>query len=391
MSGLRPDTTDRLADALNAHVEQHGLRGAVALVARGDDEAVAVISGADTMSRDSVFRIASITKPIVAAAAMVLIERRVLRLDDPVDDLLPELADRQVLRSLDGTEADPADRPISVRDLLTSRMGLGSIMAPPGTYPIQDEITRLHIGGDGPPRLSEWPATDEWMRGLGSLPLIAQPGATWMYNVPLDVLGVLVGRAGGGTLGEVLRELILAPLGMTETGFHVRPDQAGRLTTLYSRGPDGEQSVFDPAGGSTFLAPPAFESGSGGLVSTIDDYAAFARMLLAGGRHGTYRLLSRASVALMTANQLTPAQMAGAGFFLDGGGWGFGMGVVTERRQLWQTPGMFGWEGGFGTSARVDPVEGLIGILMTQQMMDSPQSPALYSDFWTTAYTSLAD
>ena len=136
--------------------------------------------------------------------------------------------------------------------------------------------------------------------------------------------------------------------------------------------------------------PPPFESGGGGLVSTVDDYYAFCRMMLNKGRHGRERILSRASVELMTTDQLTPEQRE-AIFFDGNSSWGFGMGVLTRRDDLASVPGRFGWTGGLGTSAYSDPREDLIGILMTQRLMDSPEPPAVFSDFWTTAYQAIAD
>jgi CubicO group peptidase (beta-lactamase class C family) len=346
------------------------------------------------MQRDTIFRIASMTKPITAAAAMILVEESRLRLDERVDRLLPELADRKVLRRLDAPLDDtvPARRPITVRDLLTFRMGFGSVMAAPGTYPIQIAMRDLQIGGDGPPNPSTTPATDEWIRRLGTLPLMQQPGEQWLYNTGSDVLGVLIARAAGQPLETFLRERIFDPLGMKDTAFSVPAEKLDRLPGCYRRNPSGAAlDVYDDAANSHWSRPPAFESGGGGLVSTADDYLAFCRMMLDKGRCGRERILSRPSVELMTTDQLTPQQKVGAGmFFGDHSGWGFGVAVTIRRSNLWGV-GRFGWDGGLGTSGYSDPTEDLVGILLTQRMMDSPEPPRAFVDFWTSAYQAIDD
>jgi CubicO group peptidase (beta-lactamase class C family) len=278
-------------------------------------------------------------------------------------------------------------------------MGFGSVMAMPDTYPIQKLIREYRIGGDGPPHVAQTPAADEWMRRLGSLPLMAQPGERWMYQVSADVLGVLIARVAGQPLGTFMRERIFDPLGMKDTAFHVPPEKMDRLPPLYVFDDQTKTfELFDGVADSEFRHPPAFESGGGGLVSTVDDYFAFCSMMLdirstirsTGGRHGHERILSRRSVELMTSDQLTPEQREGAEiFFASTGSWGFGMAVEIKRDNLFRTPGRFGWDGGFGTSAYVDPAEGLIGILLTQRMLASPEPPPLFNDFWTSAYAAM--
>ena len=193
--GLSKARLRRMHDVMAGHVERGEMPGLVTLVSRHgevhvDALGMKAIGGNDPMRRDTIFRIASMTKPITAAAAMILVEECKLRLDEPVDRLLPELANRKVLKRIDGPLDDtvPANRPITVRDLLTFRMGFGSVMAPPGTYPIQKAMSDLQIGGDGPPTPSKTPAPDEWIRRLGTLPLMHQPGEKWMYNTGSDVL-----------------------------------------------------------------------------------------------------------------------------------------------------------------------------------------------------------
>jgi CubicO group peptidase (beta-lactamase class C family) len=371
------------------YVERGELPGLVSLVARDGDVHVDALGtmafgGTAPMTRDAIFRIASISKPITAAAAMILLEECRLRLDDSIEPWLPELANRRVLKSIAAELDDtvPARRGITVRDLLTSTMGLGSIMAAPDTYPMQRAIRALRIGGDGPKLQSQWPATDEWLRNLGSLPLLAQPGERWMYHTSLDVLGALIARVSGQSLGAFLRERIFKPLGMKDSGFVVPDEKIDRLPVFYANATD----VFDSAAASTWRTAPPFESGGGGLVATIDDYYAFCRMLLGGGAP----ILSRASVELMMSDQLTPAQRDGAElFFGTHSSWGFGAAVDIARHEIFHSPGRYGWTGGFGTIAYTDPREGLIGILFTQRMMDSPEPPRHFVDFWTLAYAAM--
>jgi CubicO group peptidase (beta-lactamase class C family) len=388
----------RLHEALEGYVERRELPGLVALVSRGEDVHVEVLGtmamgGSAPMRRDTIFRIASLTKPVTAVAAMILIEDCRLRLEDSIEPWLPELARRRVLRTL-ASELDdtvPATRAITVRDLLTYRMGFGSVMAMPGTHPIQRRIRELQIGGDGPPLPSEAPPADEWLRRLGSLPWLAQPGDRWMYHVSGDVLGLLIARASGRSLGSFLRERIFDPLGMKDTAFHVPDGKIERLPPAYRLDPRTRAlEVYDDTTSSAWRPEPPTESGGGGLVGTLDDYWAFTRMLLHKGRHGHEQILSRASVELMTSDQLTPQQREGSEVFFGAStSWGLGLAVDIRRDEIFRTPGRFGWDGGLGTSAYTDPAEGVLGILLTQRLMDSPQPPPVFTDFWTLAYSAV--
>ncbi len=382
---------------LSGYIERKEMPGLVALVSHYDGVQVETLGartfGGAPMTRDTIFRIASITKPLTAVAAMILVEDCKLRLDDPVDRWLPELANRRVLKSI-ASELDdttPAARAITVRDLLTSRMGFGSVMARPDTYPIQKLIREYRIGGDGPLMPAAEPGMDEWLRRLGSLPWLAQPGERWMYHVSSDTLGALVARASGKSLGEFMRERIFEPLGMKDTGFHIPAEKVGRLPGFYYFNREKNAlDDFDGIADTAWRHETSFQSGGGGLLSTIDDYFAFCRMMRNKGWLGRERILSRAAVEMMTSDQLTPEQRAGAGIFLGGhSSWGFGMGVCIAREEIYQTPGRYGWDGGFGTSAYIDPAEGMIGILFTQRMLDSPEPPGVFSDFWTLAYGAM--
>jgi CubicO group peptidase (beta-lactamase class C family) len=385
-------------DVMAGHIERGDMPGLVTLISRRGDvhvDAVGMMAlgGTDPMRRDTIFRIASMTKPITAAATMILVEECKLRLDEAVDRLLPELANRRVLKRIDAPLDDtvPATRPITVRDLLTFRMGFGSVMAPPGTYPIQKAMSDLQIGGDGPPHPSKTPAPDEWIRRLGTLPLMHQPGERWLYNTGSDVLGVLIARASGQPLETFLRERIFEPLGMKDTGFSVPAEKIDRLPGCYRRNPETNVLEVYDAGDGEWSRQPPLPSGAGGLVSTVDDYLAFCQMMLNKGQYARGRILSRPSVELMTTDQLTPAQKAEADiFFGDNRSWGFGVAVTTRRDELWAV-GRFGWDGGLGTSGYADPREDMVGILMTQRLMESPQAPRVFVDFWTSAYQAIDD
>ena len=338
------------------------------------------------MAGDTVVRMGSMTKPIVAACAMTLVEDCTLRLDDPVDELLPELAEMRVLADPDGPLEDTvaAARPITLRDLLTFTLGTGMVIAEPGTVPIADAL-----GTVGAPPL------DEWLRRLGALPLVHQPGERWMYETAADLTGALIARATGKSFGKVLRERICEPLGMKDTAFSVDGESVGRFATAYDRddAPTGGAVVQDLPDGR-FSRPPTFEDCGGGLVSTADDYLAFASALLAGGTHRGERVLSRPSVTLMTTDHLTPAQKAVSGFepgYFDNMGWGFGMSVVTRRTRLGPSAGSYGWAGFYGTAWYNDPAEDLTAIVILQRAHMGDQTLPMWNDFWTAAYQAIDD
>jgi len=399
--GLSRTCLDRMHNVMAGYVERGEVPGIVTLVCRRGEVHVdalgtKAVGDRDAIRRDTIFRIASMTKPVTAAAAMILVEECKLRLDEPVNRLLPELADRRVLKRLDSPLDDtaPATRPITLRDLLTFRMGFGIVMAPPGAYPIQDAINELLLG-QGPPRPQTTPAPDEWIRRLGTLPLMHQPGEKWMYNTGSDVLGVLIARASGQPFETFLRERLFEPLGMEDTGFSVPAAKLDRLATSYwTNFATGAFELYDPAEGGQWSRPPAFPSGGGGLVSTVDDYLAFGRMMLNQGKHGSERILSRPSVETMTTDQLTSEQKAVSGLvpsYFDSHGWGFGVSIVTRRVDVAGPVGKFGWDGGLGTSWYSDYREDLVGILMTQRAWTSPNPPPVCRDFWISAYQAIDD
>lgn len=398
--GFSSKRLTRMRDVLSRHVDAGWVPGAVAVVARHGEvhiEATGNLAfegeGSTTpMAADTICRIASMTKPIVAACAMTLVEDCTLRLDDPVDEFLPELADMTVLADPNGPLEDtvPAKRPITLRDLLTFTPGTGMVLAEPGTVPIADALDALQRGeGPGDPG----PSPDEWIRRLGTLPLVCQPGERWMYQIAANVTSVLIARATGLSFGDALRERICEPLGMTDTTFSVAGENISRLATAYKREDATGEVVVEDGPDGHWSQPPSFESGGGGLVSTASDYLAFASALLAGGiRHGE-GVLSRPSVTLMTSDHLTPAQKAVSGFwpgYFDDIGWGFGMSVRTRRTHLGPSVGSYGWSGIFCTAWYNDPAEDMTTILMIQRV-DEPQSLPILLDFWTAAYQAIDD
>lgn len=393
----------RVRDVLSRHLDAGYVPGAVAVIARRGEvhiEAMGTLAfegeGSRTpMAADTICRTGSMTKPIVAACAMTLVEDCTLRLDDPVDEFLPELADMTVLADPNGPLEDtvPAGRPITLRDLLTFTLGTGMVPAPPGTVPISDALNALQGDDPEPP--------GEWIRRLGELPLVYQPGDRWMYHTAANVTGALIARATGLSFGDALRERVCEPLGMTDTGFSVPAGNIGRLSTAYELDAAGKLVIEDGPDGY-WSRPQKFEDGGGGIVSTAADYLAFASALLAGGaRHGQ-RVLSRPSVTLMTTDHLTPAQKAVSGFtpgYFDDIGWGFGMSVRTRRPHAGPWPvsypplasvGSYGWPGVYGTGWCNDPAEDLTTILMTQRAPAPPGLPILF-DFWTAAYQAIDD
>jgi len=387
--GISKAGLDRLHGVMAGYVERSDLPGLLMLASHHGEVHVDAIGrlayDGPSMKRDSIFRITSMTKPVTAAAAMILVEEGKIALDDAVERWLPELADRKVLLTIDALvhQTVPARRPITLRDLFTFRCGYGMIPVFPERFPIQRAYAEAGLA-PGPVFPSFPPG--ELIKRYGSLPLIFQPGESWLYNGGSEILSVLIPRVANRTLGEFLRERIFAPLGMKDTAFYVPADQHYRFTTTYIHDNAAKQlKVFDPPVTGRFSNPPVFENGAAGLVSTADDFNAFAQMMLNGGSLGSARVLSQESVTLMTTNHIVADQKRESQLFLGNArGWGFGLSVFTGLDDVQGSPGRFGWDGGYGTSWYSDPHAQLTGILLTQRMMDSPEPPRAFTDFWTT-------
>jgi CubicO group peptidase (beta-lactamase class C family) len=402
--GFSKKRIDQMRDFLKGYVDRGEVPGMATLVSRRGEIHINTIGaltfgGKTPVRRDTLFRITSMTKPITAVATLILLEDCKLRLDDAVSNWLPELSQRSVLKRLNGPLDDtvPAEREITVRDLLTFRMGFGMILGSSEDYPILKAIEDQQLVGVGPPNPSAPHSPDEWIRRLGQLPLMHQPGERWMYNMGSYVLGVLIARVSGKPLETFFRERIFDPLGMKDTSFSVPAKKLSRFATAYWF--DSEENrleAFDEPQKSEWAQPPAFPDGGAGLVSTLDDYFAFTQMLMnlgkLPGKKKREQLLSKSSIELMTTDQLTSVQKSLSAWFpghWDNVGYGMGVSVVTHRDSTMATPGQYGWDGGYGSSWRSDPKEGMIGITLTQRTFDSPKLTSVCQDFWTLAYRAI--
>jgi CubicO group peptidase (beta-lactamase class C family) len=397
--GFSKSRLRRLSDSMRGYVERGEIGNVVTLLYRhghmvhadrhGWQDEEARIPVAD----DTIFRIASMTKPIVSVAALMLLEEGRIRLDDPVDRWLPELADRRVMRDHMGPIDDtyPAPRPISVLDLFTHRPGLVSQFTAGG--PIGAEAAKLHIGNG---LLLAGADPDEWLGRLGALPLVYEPGAHFNYGYATDVLGFLVARVAGMGLEDFLQVRLFKPLGMADTGFHVPEDKRSRLSVAHMPDPaSGKQVMFDHPGSSPWNIPKTVPSGSAGLVSTAEDYAKFGLMLRDGRAPNGDRLLSRKTIELMTTDFLTPEQRGR--LFLGFDMWsarGFGLGVSIIDNLAGQfnlgSVGRYGWGGAFGTGWFNDPKEDLTAIMMIQSLV-GPLSPKIEADFVNLVYQAIDD
>ncbi|HYO85726.1 MAG TPA: serine hydrolase domain-containing protein [Dermatophilaceae bacterium] len=372
------------------HVERGSIPGAVAGIFHAGRSHVFAVGGMTFGGRalpsNAIIRIASLTKPIAAAATLTLVQEGTLDLDAPVATWLPELAAPRVLThpTSELDTATPARRPILVRHLLTMTMGTGAFFAAPGSYPLQRALEAAGLApGPDPSPLDQ----DTWLARLAALPLAHEPGAGFMYHTSYEVLGILLSRVAGHCLEQVLTERILGPLGMRDTRFWVRPPDRDRLPTLYATDEHGWGLIaYDTPAASRWARPPGLQSAGHGLVSTAADYLAFGRMLAREGDG----LLTAQSVRLMATDALTPEQREAARpFFGRSSTWGLGVEINLRRAYPWMTPGRFGWSGGTGTAAYVDPARDVVAVLLTQRLMDDPQPPGVAIDFWRALYEAL--
>jgi len=383
--GLNKGGLDRFGAVAASHVSDDNVPGLVALVAQGDEvhvEAIGTLAiGGRPVERGSLFRIASTTKPITAAATLALVREGLFELDEPVDRLLPELANRRVMRRMDGPLNDtvPAVGPVTVRGLLTFTFGFGmalQMFMATEPWPVVAAATQAGLATIGPPQPDAFVDPDTWIAHFGELPLLAQPGEQWLYNTGSHVLSVLCARAAGMSYDDVLRTRIFEPLGMPDTSFYT--EDVLRLATAYQPTADGNV-IWDPPDGQ-WSRPPAFYDGAAGLVSTVDDLLAFARMLLRGGDP----VLTADQVREMSRDHLTAPQREFGMAFLGGRGWGLGTSVVLDGP--WA--GAIGWDGGLGTSFLVHPERDLAVIVLTQRMFDTAQAPAVHTDLQLAGLTA---
>jgi len=400
ISGFSPTRLRRITEGMQRFIDQGIVTGVVALVHRNGVEGYSDVlgfqdeEGRQPMRRDTIFRIASMTKPIVSVAALMLLEEGKLRLDDPIERWLPEFANPKVLNDPDGPLDDtrPAARSIKVLDLMTHRPGIVSRFSARGPIAKASAGLNLPSGfalqGTGP---------DEWLAKLGALPLVFEPGERMNYGYTTDVLGFLIARAADTTLECFLETRLFEPLGMADTAFWVPAGKLYRFPVAHAMDPiSGRRVAFDrPNAESRWITPPAIASGAGGLVATIDDYMRFARMLLDGGKAGDERFLSRKTIELMTTDFLTPVQRAMPFFGYDM--WsarGFGLGVAVNDRLGSQaglgSVGRYGWGGAFGTAWSNDPRENMAAVLMVQLLVGGA-TPAMEQDFLNLVYQAIDD
>jgi CubicO group peptidase (beta-lactamase class C family) len=357
----------RVPDARLASGRIPGYVGAVRMGGRTEVRAagnMAAGAGSAPMREDTLFRIASVTKPIAGALTLSLVQDGALGLDDPIARWLPEAAEPRVLASPEASldRTTRATRPITLRHLLTLTCGWGT---PLEETPLQAAmIERGVYAGALPLPLSG----EEFAARVTELPLAFQPGEGWLYETGINLLGVLLTRATGAPLSELIAERITTPLGMPDTSFWT--DEADRLPPAYRPTADGLELADPPQG--QWASPPRFEELSSGLVSTAPDLLRFFAAMADGGAP----VLGPESVAAMTTAALTPAQREQARRFLDGGSWGLATAVEVEG----VAPGRWGWDGGTGTTARVDPNRDTVAVLLTQRLMTSPADG--FGDFW---------
>ncbi|PZO20305.1 MAG: serine hydrolase [Burkholderiales bacterium] len=382
--GLSPERMRHLVGVLQADVDRGRLPGAVVVLARhGRIALMESIGRLDPnrdapMSLDAVFRIYSMTKPIVSVAVMMLIEQGRLKLADPVHQHLSEYAQQQLaVQTPDGMTLRPVQRAATVQDLLRHTAGLTYEFL--GDSPVQQRYREENMG-------SRQRSNAEFSHALAALPLMFEPGSVWAYSRATDVLGRLVEVITGQPLGEHLQQAILAPLGMTDTAFVVPEAVHARIAEPFAHDPDGgiPMRLIDPR------ETPTMHSGGGGLMSTAADYARFLQFMLNKGQLGGVRLLGPRTVDFMTADHLGPIRGNDPSLLPPGHGFGLGFAVRTSAGEA-PMPGSVGtyhWSGIGGTSFFVDPTENLFGIFLAQAPNQREHYRAL---FRTMAYAALVD
>ena len=392
--GISSDRLHRMHRGMQAFVDRHEAGGIVTLVARegkvADVHAVGYqdVGSSRPMRPDTIFRIASMSKPITSVAVMMLYEEGKLQLTEPISKYLPAFKNQRVVSTAEGVTV-PVRRDITIRDLLTHRSGLSYAFLDSG--PVGAAYRNSGVS-DG---LTATPGSiAENIDKLAAAPLLSQPGAEWHYSLSTDVLGRLVEVVGGLPFDVFLRERIFKPLGMTDTSFDVTDAKWSRVATVYTGdGAGGIRAMNDPETfGNTVMSPSAYYkspkhyfSGGAGLTSTIHDYARFAQMLLSGGALGAVRLLSPKTVELMTTSHT--ADLPSGGLLGADGQFGLGFRISTDlgAAQTLGSTGTYGWSGIYGTNFWVDPKEHLIGIMMVQRYPGA----TVAASFQTLVYSAL--
>ena len=392
--GMSAQRLVRITDMVQGYIDRGELAGATTMVIRHGQVAyfapqgMADIGAGRPMSEDAIVRIYSMSKPITVVAALMLYEQGLFGLNDPISAYIPSFKESQVFGSVGdcGVETVPAAEGITIKQLMMHTSG---IIYPGG----EDEVGRLweqasqsHIGEDRRPALN----TAELIDVIAGLPLAFQPGTQWRYGHSTDVLSRLIEVLSGMTFGEYLQEALFGPLGMVDTAFWVPEHKLGRLTALYSNKGEEALHLEDAAPNSRWATSPRFESGGGGLVSTIGDYARFGQMLANGGELHGVRILGRKTVELMVTDHLPPhVRPTLTGF--DLGGYGFALGVAVMRdptqANVPTSVGEYWWGGAAGTRLHIDPNEGLVGLFMPQ-LMDGRRL-AVHNQFLALMYAAL--
>lgn len=378
---------DAVEIMLNRHVTAGELAGAVTLIWRngGTVQSAAVgwrdIACGRPMARDTLFRIASLSKPITSIVALTLLEEGRFTLDEPISRWVPEFANMRVLRTADGAldQTDAAMRPMTFEDLLTHRAGLtyGDFHRGPLARAYADAL-----GGDIDSNVSP----DDWIAGLAALPLIDQPGAAFHYGHSTDLLGLLLARMEDAPLGDVMQRRLFDPLGMTDTGFTVPVGAHHRRAKMYGFDDSGQLIERTEGPGGAFMAERredmTFQSGGQGLWSTVDDFLAFARLFLGGGAVDGVRILRPETMALMTTNRLSCSQRASGRLLgmpvFSGHGFGLGVAIVldpgkADPMRCKGAIGTVGWPGAFGGWWQADPVNQSIMIFLAHNALELPQ------------------
>lgn len=382
-SGLLEDAVNhRLAAGYSAYLGRDGRTWSFAAGVQDMQSQV-------PMTHDTIFRVASITKPVIAAAAMILVDEGRIGLDSPIDRWIPELANRQVVRSLEGPidDLEPAARRITLHDLLTMQMGLGAVFAPHGSSDLLQRFSDLGVA-PGPTRFNG--SAQGFLDRLSTLPLAFQPGERWLYHTGMEVAGILISRIAGRPLSQFVEERLTGPLGMADTAFYVPSAKSHRLATLYRQGADVKLQADRQ---SETFEPPAMESGGGGLFSTASDFGRFGQMLLDNGRVGSRQILSTRSVRVMRTDQIKAAVKFASPFFpgfWNSYGWGLGMAVSTAADAI-SMPGRAGWWGGTGTTLFIDPNSRTVAVLLSQSMMRGPDDTAVSNSFLQMAFSPEMD